>query len=199
MAVDEVFVHLAADDDERAAEVLVARHERELRRWLSQLLNAEAEVDEVYQAVLVRTFRHLGKVDRSEEDADRRLRAWLFRITRREAYRHLAKRARRRAHEQRLETREAAMIQATGPGPSTNLRDRDEREKRVEALESVLAELRPQDASLILLRFRQECSCAQIAERLSTPDAPLSEATVRQRLSRATRRLKAKAEEAGLG
>lgn len=197
MAADEVLALLDAEDYERAADVLVARHRREISRWLTNLLG-EADADEVFSAVALRVFRHIRKVDRSETGAERRLRAWLFRITRREAYRLLAKRAQRQQHEQRLETREALLLPASGPGPSTNLRNRDEREKRVEQLESVLAELRPQDASLILLRFRQECSCAEIARRLSTPDAAISEATIRQRLTRATRRLKAKAEEAGL-
>jgi len=141
-----------------------------------QLRRLGAEEEEVLYAVFDRA---LGALPAFRGES--RLSTWLYRITWREAVRHLERRRRLRDREAPLEA--AATIAADGRGddPERVL----ERREDAAAVRAAMARLDPRDREMLALRYLEDLKLSEIASRL---DAPLG--TVKVRLHRALGRLR---------
>ena len=166
----------------------------EIRGWLTRLLGPTDACD-AYANAMERATQHFCNV---REQSDPGVRSWLFAIARNEAYRLLRKRVRARHHERRLQTEEKGTIVAPGPGPSTELRERDRQAQLKAGIDALMASLEPEESALLVLRFQEGQSYRDIAAALSTPKTPLFEATVRQRVCRLVRKLREQATHRGL-
>lgn len=151
--------------DEAAFRELYRRHGGRVHAFLRRRLAGAEEVDEVFQKVFARLHEARGRYEPKFPFAQ-----WLFVLTRNVLLDHLRQDARRRAREER------AMSQ--DPGPAALEEVKDERPER-------LGELTGPDRQAVEWRVIDELSYAEIARRLGS-----SEAGVRQRVSRALRRLR---------
>lgn len=170
-------------------------HGPAMHAWLRRLLDDPDDAEDAYREACLRVLRF---ADRQREPGPEALRAWVFRIARREGYRALKKRSEARRRAVRLETDDADAIPAAGPGLSTALREGQLEAQRTQRLQALLSELSPPDAALLTLRFREGLSHKQIGARLAEGQTPIAEATIRKRLSRAIAKLRARAEAQGL-
>lgn len=178
-------VHRNADG---AIERLVRHHQDALFGYALRLLQDRFEAQEVTQDAFLRAIHALTSRYDEVRCSNLELKPWLFRITRNLA--HNRRRARR-------SSAEVALLQnAGGPGPAFHSQpgaDRalEEREQLV-LLERALGRLRAEARDLILLRFMEEMSYAEIATIVNS-----SESTVRGRVFRALRKLRKALAEAG--
>jgi len=129
--------------------------------------------------VLYRVFdRALGALPSFRGES--RLSTWLYRITYREALRHLERTGRLAARERPLE--EASWLPASGePDPERLL----ERRENAETARRALASLPAGDRELLALRYLEDLKLAEVAARL---DMPLG--TVKTRIHRALLRMR---------
>ena len=141
-----------------------------------QLRRLGAEEEEVLYAVFDRA---LGALPAFRGES--RLSTWLYRITWREAVRHLERR--RRLHDREAPLEAAATIATDGRGddPERVL----ERREDAAAVRAAMARLDPRDREMLALRYLEDLKLSEIASRL---DAPLG--TVKVRLHRALGRLR---------
>jgi len=159
----------------------LAAHVRGLARLAGDLLRDPSAGDDIAQEAVLRTLRS----DRTPADASER-RRWLWRIGRRLVWSEWLRRARRSDHES------AAARLAPGPAPSSA-----EIAERTELAAQLNARIRalPADLGTVLLdRYVGGLSPSRIAERDG-----LSVHTVKARLRRAKRALRADLERRGLG
>ncbi|MEQ9542053.1 MAG: sigma-70 family RNA polymerase sigma factor [Deltaproteobacteria bacterium] len=174
---------------------VITRHRAEVTAWLGRLLRDDADVDDAWSAASERILTGFATY---RGDSDRSPRAWVFQIARNEAHRLLQRRARISQREVALRTRDASVLGGEGPGPSTQLRESDRIHRLREGVAAILEQLEDEDGALLVLRFQEGLQHPEIAERLSTPDAPVTPAAVRKRLSRLTQRLREHARASGL-
>jgi RNA polymerase sigma factor (sigma-70 family) len=140
-----------------------------------QLRRLRAEEDEV----LYRVFdRALGGLPNFRGES--RISTWLYRITYREALRHLERRGRLAAREAPIE----AALRVEGSGEDNPERLLERRES-AETVKRALALLDTRDRELLALRFLEDLKLTEVADRL---DLPLG--TVKTGVHRALKRLR---------
>lgn len=158
--------------DRRRAARFLEDWEPSVRAWLRRM---RAEED----AVLYRVFeRALAALPRFRGES--RLSTWLYRISYREALRHLER-------EQRRADREAP-LEAAGEAEAGREFDPErllERRENAEAVAKALALLDPRDRELIALRYLEDLKLQELADRLELPLG-----TVKVRIHRALKRLR---------
>jgi RNA polymerase sigma-70 factor (ECF subfamily) len=166
---------------EGSVEQLVRCYQDQLFSFALRLLRDPMDAQEVTQDAFIRAIRALTIQYDAERCRNLALRPWLFRITRNLAFNR--SRARHLIPEERLEPdsngHKAALLRA-------EKLQRDPRPPRVtEALELALKLLNSENRALVLLRFMEEMSYAEIAALLGT-----TEAAARAKLFRALGKLR---------
>jgi RNA polymerase sigma-70 factor (ECF subfamily) len=179
---DLELARLARGGDAAAARVLITRHNQRLYRTAFCILNDRAEAEEAVQEAYLKAFEGLDGFQGLSAFA-----TWLTRITVNEAL------GRRRSRERRrrgLEHRGVAMIEDYREALMPNAHDgADEalmRRQVAELLEVAIARLPEPFRAVFVLREVNELSVEETAEVLG-----LAVATVKTRLFRARRRLRA--------
>jgi len=184
---DQTLVQKSLAGDERAFAELVTRYTGALYRLSWRMLRNEEEARDAVQEVFLRVHRALGSFDQR-----RKFSTWVLRIT----TNHCIDRIRRR----RLKTlsidlddteedRAPIILVDGGPTPEVNYG----RASLRELLDGLVAQLPPIYRAVVELRYKQELAYEEIAEVL---DIPLG--TVKARLHRAHRHLKAGLEATGI-
>ncbi len=158
--------------DRRRAAMFVEDWEPAVRAWLRRM---RAEEESVLYLVFDRALSALPRF-RGES----RLSTWLYRISYREALRHLER-------AQRIASREAPLEAAfdTEAGESFDPEQMLSRRENAETVARALALLESRDRELIALRYMEDLKLREVADRL---DLPLG--TVKVRIHRALGRLR---------
>jgi RNA polymerase sigma-70 factor, ECF subfamily len=154
--------------DPAAFEELIVHYQPRLHRFLATLLSDRAGVDDVAQEVWIDVFRDVPKLAEP-----RAFRAWLYRVARNRAWQTL----RRRQH-------------PLAPLDATEIADTDESSldfafERSEVLDKALGELHPEHRAVVLMRYVDDMSYAEIATASGCPVG-----TVKSRLHNAKRQLR---------
>ena len=156
---------------EPAFEQIVRRYQRPVISLIARMIGDRAAAEDLAQETFVKAHRSLAAFD-----ATRRLSSWLFRIAHNTAIDAL-RRSRRSAVA--LEPAADAPDPAAAPEP-----DPVERAALAQALESALAELRPDFRAAVLLRYEEGLPFDQIGQVLG-----IAEATARSHVHRARKEL----------
>ncbi|QDV37367.1 RNA polymerase sigma factor [Tautonia plasticadhaerens] len=157
---------------------VLAEHGRWLRTVIRARLGEPQGVDEVMQEVsLAAVAQQAPIVDPA------RVGGWLYRLAVRHALLHRRSQGRRRKLVDRYARAAQAETRARPADPLTWLLA-DERDRLVRL---AVDELPPKDRELLLLKYTEDWSCRQIADRLG-----LSASAVEARLHRARARLRAR-------
>jgi RNA polymerase sigma-70 factor (ECF subfamily) len=154
--------------DPAAFEELIAYYQPRLHHFLATLLSDRTGVDDVAQEVWIDVFRDVPKLAEP-----RAFRAWLYRIARNRALQSLRRRRRPPA-----------------PLDGAEIADPDESSldlasERSEVLDKALGQLHPEHRAVVLMRYIDEMSYADIA---TATDCPIG--TVKSRLYNAKRQLR---------
>ncbi|HYK90910.1 MAG TPA: RNA polymerase sigma factor [Acidobacteriota bacterium] len=173
---------------EGAIERLVQHYEDALFAYALRLLRDRFEAQEVTQDAFIRAIRAL--TSRYDEDKCRvlELKPWLFRITRNLAY--SKRKLRRYSAEVPLPENGDGSVQSacSHPVAAASLEAREQRD----LMERALTRLRPEARDLVLLRFMEELSYAEIATVMNA-----SESSVRGKVFRALQALRKALERQG--
>src|SRR6266581_8280494 len=153
--------------DPGAFERLIDRYERPLFTYADGILQNTFDAQEVVQDALMRAHKALTRQYDEERCAALALRPWLFKTVRNLCLNK--RRSKRSSLEQPLETFDDGRI-----GPFVSLEGSDlERKEEIELLRRAMA-LLPVDArELIVLRFMEEMSYAEIAKTIGSTEAAL--------------------------
>lgn len=184
---DRQLVEQALAGSQRAYYALVERYERPVFSVILRMVRDRALAEDLAQETFVKAFRSLASYDQT-----RKLSSWLFTIAHNAAIDHLR---RKRLATVPLETegdRAAPVDRAAAPaaeGPEREALRAD----LLRAFETVLAELRPDHAEALVLRFQEGLAYDEIAEIMGLPLG-----TVKTHLHRARKTLAARLEEIGV-
>jgi RNA polymerase sigma-70 factor (ECF subfamily) len=154
---------------------LIARYQRPLLAHLSRRLRGQPQVEDAAQEAFVRAYLNLVRLrDRGS------FFSWLLGIANNVALEQVRRerRARKRAEEQ-------AALEPAGEVPEACAAGEDALEQAISALPDPLREV-------VLLRFYDDRSCAEVAQQLGVPIG-----TVTKRLSRAYAQLRGLLQQAG--
>jgi len=137
-----------------------------LGRFCMSMLGSQAEAEEVVQETLIAAFRGM-----SEWRGEGSVRAWLYGIARRLCAKRVAKRVRR---DRRLRLVHDAGVEADLP------HDIVERTRRAQAVRSAVANLKPSEREVVVLRYQSGLAYREIAAICE-----IDETAARKRASRA--------------
>ena len=168
------------DGDRGAVDTIVATYQDQMFGYAYRLLNNREDAQEVTQDTFIRAYQTLRSRYTPEQCATLALRPWLFRITRNLALNR--RRGGRTAAGASDQTDRLESIPDRGRSPHQCLEEEDDRRR----LEAALKKLSRQNREIIVLRFIEECSYAEIAVVVGA-----NEASVRGSAFRALRRLRA--------
>jgi RNA polymerase sigma-70 factor (ECF subfamily) len=159
-------LHVGADEGRGAEtiETLFERCERRLGRYLAQMVRGRSLAEDLLQETFHKALRSGSQLASAQNQE-----AWLFGVARKLALQALRKRRRFQLALSRFPTRPRAA---------------EDSAEVVAARELLERALTPEDRSLVLLRYLHGFSAVELAEAMG-----LSADAVRQRLSRARRRI----------
>jgi RNA polymerase sigma-70 factor, ECF subfamily len=169
--------HLAgciANGDAEAAKALIDRYRRPLAAVLHRALGNSAEVDDVFQETWIRVVRSARRYD-----PEQRFSTWLFAI----AWNLVKDRWSRRVEH---DDASLASIASNARSPEERAIDND----RAERVRELVARLPERLSQAILLRYFDELSEREVAERLGVPVG-----TVKSRLHHGLKQLAAAVKE----
>jgi len=169
---DEVLVSSIAHGDKRAMQVLFARHNVRVYRFIARLLGDSVPAEDLVSEVFLDVWRKAHQFEGRSQVS-----TWLLGIARYKALTHL----RRRTVDQ-LDEEAAHAIEDPADNPHTVLEKND---KRV-LLRKALTQLSPAHREIIDLTYYHEKSMGEVSEILQIP-----EATVRTRMFYARKHLAA--------
>jgi RNA polymerase sigma factor (sigma-70 family) len=155
---------------------LVATYQNRLYSYALHLVRNPSDAEEVAQDAFVRAFRALTVQYDDAKCRDLELAPWLYRITRNLALNHCHRRAPLR--EVSLDDHAPRLV-APGSAPP-------DAESQGRTLETALSSLATVDRDVVLLRFLENMTYAEVAATMGT-----GEAAVRSRVFRALRKLRA--------
>jgi RNA polymerase sigma factor (sigma-70 family) len=178
---DTELVGRARRGEVSAYEELVRRYQGIAHRTAYVITRQAAEAEDAAQQAFVKAYRALDRFDR-----ERPFRPWLLRIVANEA-RNLRRSAGRRSS---LELAVASEPEELAPSPEQEAVSRERRE----ALLRAMGGLTEAEREVIALRYFLDLSETEMAEVMA-----VARGTVKSRLSRALRRLRNAAVEAGVG
>lgn len=168
----------AAARGDREAFATIVDQTRSLVSSIALSIVRDAELSrDVAQDVFLSAWRDLGKL----RDPNSLL-PWLRQLTRHRAY-HVLRTERRRERRVTADDADTLLAMAADPRPHADAAMIADEERRLLAI--VLDELPDETRDVVVLYYREGESTAQVAELLG-----LSEANVRQRLSRARKQLR---------
>ena len=158
----------------RAVADLVATYENILFTYAFHMLGGSEDAKDITQDAFVRAYVTLtGKYD-EERCKALEIRPWLFRIARNLAFNRLRARKRREAAQNRLAVERTVDLTAHEP-----------EDDRSQALKKALDKLGRESRELIILRFIEQSSYAEIASITGS-----SESALRGKVHRALRKLR---------
>lgn len=171
---------------------LVRRYERPVLGLILRMVRNRAVAEELAQDAFLKAYTRLATYDRT-----RRFSSWLFKVAHNATIDHLR---RRHIDTVPLEASPGETSEGSGgqlvnllAGPETEGPEHQVVERQlVAAVESALAELRPEHREVLLLRFRQGCTYEELTEITGLPLG-----TVKTHLHRARQRLAKLLEERG--
>jgi len=162
------------EDDGDAFSQRCRENQARLYSWVRRMIHREAEAIEVTQDVLIQAFRASHKYD-----PHRPFRPWLYKIALNTCRNHLRKAAQREcpadvSHDVGMwSTSPMTPEQTTGATETAHMLDRH------------LAVLTPNDSALLLLRYCEELSYAELKQVFGLPQTVL-----KMRVHRALKRLR---------
>ena len=155
VASDTRLVELAAEGDQQAFEYLFTRYREALMRLFEQRLGDKDSAADLLQETFIKVYLHLGDYSRSYTFGQ-----WIYTIARNTLVDHL----RRRADDVPIDERFRAP-QATSPSPEESVIINQSNTHFYNAIE----ELSPEYRQIIEMRFLEEYSYEEIAEKLGRP------------------------------
>jgi len=164
---------LSAARGGRLLEEAFARHQGELLGTLFYLVGNLEDARDALQDAFIKCWRHQGEIDEVEN-----LKAWIFRIALNTG-RDIRETAWRRKRQGLPE--DESMIASRHAGPDAVV----EHDERLMRLRAALAELRPEEQEVFLLRQNGELTYEEIAEMLDVPTG-----TIKTRMRLALARLR---------
>jgi RNA polymerase sigma-70 factor, ECF subfamily len=150
---DAYLVGSIANGDAEAVRPLIERYRKPLAAVLQRALGASPEVDDVFQETWIRVVRSAHRYDPAQ-----RFSTWLFAIAWNLVRDRWAKRA-------PIEDVDMAAMHAREPSPEEQALDSDQAER----MRELVARLPERLAQAILLRYFEELSEGEVAERLGIP------------------------------
>lgn len=184
---DTELVVRTLDGSQAAFGELVRRYERPIVGLILRMVRDRGVAEELAQDVFVKAYDRLETYDQR-----RKFSSWLFKVAHNATIDHLR---RRRIDTVPLETPQSDDAQLADVLPASDAErpeDRVLRREIGEALEAAIGELRPAYREVLLLRFVEGASYAEIAEIM---DLPLG--TVKTHLHRARKQLADRLQERG--
>ncbi len=172
MEADERFVEQLRRGDSAAYELLVERFEGPLYRFFVCEHRNHHGAEEQTADTFAELVRSLPNMRGGQEQ----LRAYVFATAR-----HMQQRRWRRRRKESLPLAEAADVLDSGPAPSAVAENREQAEQALRLIDG-LAEA---ERTVVLLRFVEELSIAEIAEALAMPAG-----TVKSHIHRGREKLK---------
>jgi RNA polymerase sigma-70 factor (ECF subfamily) len=155
--------------------------------YLASILRDDGLADEAFSRFAEDLWKGIAGFRRESS-----FRTWAYRVAWSAARDIQTEAFRRRGR--RLETAEISQIVAEVRTSSAAWLKEDARDK----LDRLRKSLSPEDQTLLILRINRELSWKEVAQVLSTAEAPIDEATLRKRFERVKTRLRKLAEEQGV-
>lgn len=165
--------------EEGAFEALIAAFEKPLFNYAHRLLLDPHDAEEVVQDTFIRAHKALTRKYSEAQCRDLQLRAWLFRIARNLS--RNKRRGKRHELEQQISETGAEIESVSALSIVCEVEKREDLERLDDAIRGLPEEVR----ELIVLRFIEEMSYAEIAETTGT-----SEASLRGKVFRSLRALR---------
>jgi RNA polymerase sigma-70 factor (ECF subfamily) len=173
---DAVLIGRIVNGEPEAARALVERYTPALRRFASQAGVRPQDIDDLLQETWLRVVRSAGRYDPLQPFP-----RWLFTIAMNRIRSRWERDAPRPLHENDID------IDVASPGAGADARI--ESEQRATAVRSLVSELPQHLGDTILLRYFEELSEREVAQRLGIPLG-----TVKSRLHHGMRRLRSELE-----
>ena len=155
VASDTELVELASGGDQQAFEYLFTRYREALMRLFEQRLGDKDTAADLLQETFIKVYLHIGDYSRSYTFGQ-----WIYTIARTTLVDHL----RRRTNDLSIDDRFRAP-QATTPSPEESVIMNQSRSHFYSAVEELSEEYR----QIIEMRFLEEYSYEEIAEKLGRP------------------------------
>ena len=170
--VDEAFlIGRATAGDQAAFGALVERYQNAIYNLAYRMLGSPEEAEDAAQEIFVRVYRQLARYD-----AERRFSTWVLTI----ATNYCIDQLRRRRMQLVPLEQIVPWARSRETGPEGQSLDREARDE----MQGLLRELPEKYRAVLILRYWQDLSCAEIAEILKLP-----EGTVKTQLHRARKAL----------
>ena len=148
-------------EDETLFESLFLRHYEPVQRVLYRLVGDEAEAEDICQKVFLKLHHALGRMQAQVEP---NIAGWLYRVAVNEGYNTLRSRKRRLAWYERFARLWPFADALPDPAQAVEVQDTQSRVRQI------LAEMKPRDAKLLLLRHAG-LSYAELATTLNIASA----------------------------
>jgi RNA polymerase sigma-70 factor (ECF subfamily) len=177
---DEALIDLIADGDKRAMQVLYARHNVRVYRFILRLTGNQSLAEDLVSEVFLDVWRQAEGFESKSQVS-----TWLLAIAR---YKALS--ALRRRTDEPLDDEMAATIEDTADDPETAVNTKD----RAIIIQKCLTQLSPAHREVIDLVYYHEKSVDEVAQIVGVPPA-----TVKTRMFYARRRMENLLETAGAG
>ena len=155
VATDARLVKLASEGDDRAFEYLFMRYNEAIKHLFEQRLGNNDTSDDLLQETFIKVYLHLADYSESYTFGQ-----WIYTIARNTLVDHV----RRRADDVSIDSKFMAPI-ATTPSPEESVIIN----QRTAHFEASLAELSEDYRKIIEMRFLDEYSYEEIAEKLGRP------------------------------
>ena len=155
VATDARLVKLASEGDDRAFEYLFMRYNEAIKHLFEQRLGNNDTSDDLLQETFIKVYLHLADYSESYTFGQ-----WIYTIARNTLVDHL----RRRTNDLSIDDRFRAP-QATTPSPEESVIMNQSRNHFYSAVEELSEEYR----QIIEMRFLEEYSYEEIAEKLGRP------------------------------
>lgn len=170
--VDEAFlISRATTGDQAAFGALVERYQNAIYNLAYRMLGSPEEAEDAAQEIFVRVYRQLARYDR-----ERKFSTWVLTI----ATNYCIDQLRRRRMQLVPLENIVPWARSRETGPEGEALDREARDE----VQGLLRELPEKYRAVLILRYWQDLSCAEIAEVLQLP-----EGTVKTQLHRARKAL----------
>ncbi|NJO54571.1 MAG: sigma-70 family RNA polymerase sigma factor [Bacteroidales bacterium] len=176
---DEALILRIANGDRMAMQVLFARHQIKVFRFVLRLIGNEAAAEDVISEVFLDVWRHAGRFE-----ARSSVSTWLLAIARNKAYSAL-----RRPKPEELDEAKAETIEDTGDDPEVVAQKKD----KSELLRGCIQRLSVDHREVIDLVYYHEKTIEEVAEIVGIP-----ENTVKTRMFYARRKLSEMLQAAGI-
>lgn len=152
---DRTLVQRSLEGDEKAFEHLFTRYREAIRQLLQQRAGSLDDADDLLQETFVKVYLHLESYNHQYTFGQ-----WVYTIARNTFIDYV----RRRQEELPIDERFKAPASST-PTPEESVIRRQQRDQ----IEHILSALRPQYRRLIEMRFFEEYTYEEIAEKLQMP------------------------------